>query len=587
MTKKNKKTSLGKRLWHAITEPIPDDNDETETDEKIPLAYDLKTSGAPTEVDSAASEAAATQPVGEGDIQAPAEATSAASQAASAQSTHSQPTTRAEAKAARQAAAVAAVAKSAQSTAATSQQAEKRPESATSAVASEAATKPKLTKRQKTSQAAKPQSAATSQTSATARPTSVAQSASVTHQSDQPVISVSATERDLEDETPELPLSREELYGDQQPNGGSAAPQRAHDADNVDALSRVARHGEVQDDLESDETRDNPHLKKRTKGPVRPHQKQKPQRRNGKLTAIGVGLLVIAALGAMFMFKHAKTTEANAKAAAESAVTAIYTSSAQRDIRANVSDSELAQLQTAVDGMKQSDEKLQLQESHDYAAKMLKVRSRYQALYNSDKLIKASVTVADVTSAQASLTNSSLRTSKVYFTNRYTQKFTEISKIVKPVRKYDAEYQAFYTNKHKLKSTVSTLELDTVIKKLKPYRQKSALAKTDYEKLTAERKDLAKQEQSAATSAANVVSSSSSVQASSSSVESSSSSAVYSSATSSATTGTETDTSSAASSSTYDGGTSESSSNTYGTGSTTTGNGTGTGGTTASTTTTN
>jgi len=581
MTKKNKKTSLGKRLWHAITEPIPDDNDETETDEKIPLAYDLKTSAAPTEVDSAASEAAATQPVGEGDIQAPAEATSAASQAASAQSTHSQPTTRAEAKAARQA---AAVAKSAQSTAATSQQAEKCPESATSAVASEAATKP--TKRQKTSQAAKPQSAATSQTSAIARPTSVAQSAS-THQSDQPVISVSATERDLEDETPELPLSREELYGDQQPNGGSAAPQRAHDADNVDALSRVARHGEVQDDLESDETRDNPHLKKRTKGPVRPHQKQKPQRRNGKLTAIGVGLLVIAALGAMFMFKHAKTTEANAKAAAESAVTAIYTSSAQRDIRANVSDSELAQLQTAVDGMKQSDEKLQLQESHDYAAKMLKVRSRYQALYNSDKLIKADVTVADVTSAQASLTNSSLRTSKVYFTNRYTQKFTEISKIVKPVRKYDAEYQAFYTNKHKLKSTVSTLELDTVIKKLKPYRQKSALAKTDYEKLTAERKDLAKQEQSAATSAANVVSSSSSVQASSSSVESSSSSAAYSSATSSATTGNETDTSSAASSSTYDGGTSESSSNTYGTGSTTTGNGTGTGGTTASTTTTN
>lgn len=582
MTKENKKASLGKRLWHAITEPIPDDTDEDQSNEQIPLAYELKKSAAPR---STATSTAAKQPAGKGDIQAPAaaaqatsaqtivaagegdiqapsvatEAASAESQANSAAETSSQakasnaPTTRAQAKAARQAASAAkATARSA-----TSQDVITPATSAVSEVAS----------------------TVTSQVSIAARPTSVAKTT-------QPVISVSATEHDTEEEPPELPLSREALYGDQQPNGGSAAPQKTHQTVDVDQLSRVARHGETApDNLDTDETRDNPHLKKKDKGSSRPHQR--PQRRNGKLTAIGVGLLVIAALGAMFMFKHAKTTEANAKAAAESAVTAIYTSSAQQDIRNSASKSELTRLQTAIDGMKQSDEKQQLQDEHDNAAKMVGVRDRYLALYNSANLIKASVTVADVTAAQTALKNSSLRTTKTFFATHYTQKYTAMSKIIKPVRKYDAEYQKLYTSKHALKSSVSTLELDVVIKKLKPYRQQSALAKTDYEKLTVERKALAKKEQSAATSAANAVSSSYSAPAESSSVESSSSSATtYSSATSSTTTGNDTGTSSAASSSTY-GTTSESSSATYSgntTTGTTTGNGTGVSGTTTSTT---
>lgn len=582
MTKKNKKPSLGKRLWHAITEPIPDDDDDEQTTEQIPLAYDLKKDESPTSTQ-------ATRPAGEGDIQDPAfsaqtsqaesqasapaksqEKSAVVSQATSATATSAQsavtstPTTRAQAKAARQA---ASAAKAAPTTTAASQSAKTQPESANSQVSSQAA-----------------KSTATSQGSAAVRSASAKTSTPVTRKTDQPVISINATEQDSDEETPELPLSREALYGDQQPNGGSAAPRKSRETVDVEALSRVARHNESSAaDLDTDDTSDNPHLKKKTTGSGRPHQK--PQRRNGKLTAIGVGLLVIAALGAMFMFKHAKTTEANAKAAAETAVSAIYTSSAQRDIRASASDAEITQLQTAIDGMKQSDEKQTLQAEHDNAAKMIKVRSRYQGLYNSANLIKASVTVADVTAAQTALTNSSLKTAKTYFTKRYTQKFTATSKIVKPVRKYDAEYQALYTSKKALKSSVSTLELDAVIKKLKPYRQQSALAKTDYETLTAERKALAKKEQSAATSAANAVSSSYSAPAASSSVESSSSSTVYSSSTSSTTTGNDTQSSSAtASSSTYGTSTTESSTTTGTGSSTTTGNGTGVSGYSATTT---
>lgn len=594
MTKKTKKPSLGKRLWHAITEPIPDDDDDEQTTEQIPLAYDLKKDESPTSTQ-------ATRPAGEGDIQDPAfsaqtsqaesqasapaksqgkSAVASQSTATSAQSAvTSTPTTRAQAKAARQAA------KAAQTTTAASQSAKNQPEPASSQVVSQAA---KSTAAKHQSQAAAKtvhsQATATSQGSAAARPTSAKTSTPVTRKTDQPVISINATEQDSDEETPELPLSREALYGDQQPNGGSAAPRKNRETVDVEALSRVARHNESSAaDLDTDDTTDNPHLKKKTTGSSRPHQK--PQRRNGKLTAIGIGLLVIAALGAMFMFKHAKTTEANAKAAAETAVSAIYTSSAQRDIRASASDAEITQLQTAIDGMKQSDEKQTLQTEHDNAAKMIKVRSRYQGLYNSANLIKASVTVADVTAAQTALTNSSLKTAKTYFTKRYTQKFTATSKIVKPVRKYDAEYQALYTSKKTLKSSVSTLELDAVIKKLKPYRQQSALAKTDYETLTAERKALAKKEQSAATSAANAVSSSYSAPAASSSVESSSSSTVYSSATSSTTTGNDTQSSSAtASSSTYGTSTTESSTTTGTGSSTTTGNGTGVSGYSATTT---
>lgn len=601
MANKDKKMHFGKRLWHAITEPIPDDDEQK--DEEIPLAYDLKTSTATSEASAASSAVSAPQSQAQSAIRqsqaapAKAKATSATTQASATASKSQAGSVTSEAKSATPQSQKASTTRS--QARATREVTPKAPKSAAKAAASTTVIEPDVVaesakhRRGQVAKAPAPRSAvdpaaadstisvANSQASvATNRQSQAAKP--VTSGEKQPVISVAAVERsNSKDETPPLPLSREELYGDQQPNGGSEAPRQTSIEAADEPLSRLARHGEAKTESPVDETpTTNPHLKKKAKG-SRPHQK--PKRRNGKLVATGVGLLVIAALGAFFMYTHAKTTETAAKTNAEAVVKTIYTSAAQRDLRASASNAKLNQLQTYIDEMKQSETKTSLQAQHDSAAKMLKIRQRVQGLYTSDKLIKEAVTMDNVTFAQTAITNSGLKTKKPYFAKRYTKQLTAAAKIVKPVRQYDATYRKLYTNKNRLKNTVSTSDLDVVIKHLKPYRTKSELAAKDYKRLTADRKTLAKKEQSAATSAANAVSSSatsySDSEESSSSSTSSSSYSAYSSATSSTDYGTDTDTSSAnSSSSTYGGGTttSDSSSSTYG-GNTTTGNDTTTG----------
>lgn len=605
---------LGKRLWHSITEPIPDDN-EDQNSEQIPLAYDLKGSSASTAESagkatassvSASAAAQSTEAVNE----VPAESSAPQTRAAMREARES-----AAAQSASQAGTTATVTESAVSEAPqvetnaksqatkpvtpakatiTPRQAAK---SAPRASVSEAVIEPDLVAESAGKQqgrvvrAAAPKSAedpdaATSTISlanstarvAAGRKSQAAAATNAVSGQGQPVISVNGAEHpDSDETTPELPLSREELYGDQQPNGGSEAPRQRRDEVDIEPMSRLARHGENEpNEALNDETSENPHLKKKGS---RPHQKPK-QRKNGKLVATGVVLLIVAALGAFFMFNRAKTTEANARTNAETVVKDIYTSSAQRDIRADASKAKLAQLQTYIDEMKQSDSKTALQTQHDNAAKMLKVRQQYDGLYNTDKLVKASVTMADVTNAQKAITDSGLKTRKTYFAKKYDKKLTATAKIVKPVRKADAEFKKLYNSKDKLKGSVSTSDLDKVLKHLKPYRTKAQLAADDYKRLTTDRKALAKKEHSAATSAANAVSSSSSSysepeSSSYSSDDSSSSSDTTYSSTTDTTSGNDTGTTSTNSSSTstyYDNNdysSSNSSSTSYGTDNTT------------------
>ena len=410
----------------------------------------------------------------------------------------------------------------------------------------------------------------------------------------QPKIAVRGTERDDNEEQPELPLSREELYGDQQPNGGQAP-----DKQTAEPMSRLARHAEEANDELSEETptESNPHLKKKSTGEKKSHY-------SWKLMATGVAVLLIAAVGALFMWNRAKTTQADAKTNAETIVRAIYTSSAQRDLRSSATDDQLQQLQTNIDAMKSSDEKDSLQKQYDYAKKMMTVRTSYQKLRNVSGLINTDVTAAAITKDRQAIKTAGLTDSKAFFAKKYDQKYATTAIIVKKVTRYDQAFKKLYNKKNKLKSTTLSSDVDTVMSNLKKYRGKSQLAANDYNKLKADRKKLAKAESSSAAAA-----SSSSYSESSSSYsepESSSSSSEYSSSDdsssstyySSSTTdstynngGNDTATSSAASSSstTHHYSSSTTTGTTDGTGTsngTTTGNGT-TNGTTNDTTTNN
>lgn len=448
MAKKNKrqKKGLGKRLWHSITEPIPDDQDD-QNNEQIPLAYDLKDpeSSAPTP-ESEAPVVESTAPASEASVSATA----------------------------------------------SRRQRQTTPESAIPA----ASAAPQ-------SEAASATSAAASSASWANMPKSTDTGLSAASNNGQPVISIHATEAESADEEPEIPLSREALFEDQQPNAGSAAAEESADSE---PMSRLARHHDFDDadEFASTETAtdasENPHLKKKQK-PVKPHQKPK-KRRSGKLAVAGVGLLIVAALGFMFMWTHAKTTQAQAKANAESLVSEIYTTDAQRDLRRSASDDKLEQLQTYIDEMAKSSEKTSLQSQHDLAAKMLDVRDNYDGLFTSDKLIKSAVTTKTVANVQTVIKQSGLTSKKAYFTKKYTTKLTSLNKTVKKVQSYHQDYKDLYTKKGKLKSNVSTTDVDQVLKDLKKYRNVSALAATDYTQLKADRKALAKSESSAAAASA-------------------------------------------------------------------------------------
>ncbi|AVK61038.1 hypothetical protein C5Z25_04350 [Lactobacillus sp. CBA3605] len=461
MAKKENKGRLGKRLWNSITEPLPDD--DSQANEQIPLAYDLKDSAA---AKSATEESAATIDVD----QAQAETSTAA----------------------------APVSKSV-----IDPDLDRHPQSVAASAAAIDDTKPS--------------SAATTVTSATnQQPKSTPTSATTHHE--QPVISVQAIEkaRTNNDAQPELPLSREELYGDQQPNAGSAAPRTDRTTDDSETMSRMARHGETP--VSAAATNDeNPHLKKKAKANNnKPHQKPQRRRRNRRLMLLGVVILIVAAVGSMYMWTNAKTTQSQARSNAEAQVKKIYTAD-KSDLRASASTTKLAQLQTAIDDLKASSEKTSLQQQHDTAVKMLKVRTTYQGLYNEDKLIKVGVTTATITTANNQLKATDLATSKADFTTKYQEKLSVTGKTVKAVQGYHRDFKDLYTKKDKLKSSVSTSRVDKVMKHLKAYQSKSQLARNDYARLKADRKKLAKSEAAAAaaessrqTSIANESSSSSS-----------------------------------------------------------------------------
>ncbi|MFC6165463.1 hypothetical protein ACFP3T_12350 [Lactiplantibacillus dongliensis] len=507
MPKKNnrQKKGLAKRLWHSITEPIPDENDD-QANEQIPLAYDLK------DPDSSSSQAASadSQPTSEVSEQPVINMDSEATEAPL-------PTRRSRL--------------AAQSTAA-----EDLDETPHSVAASQAA--------QPTSEATSTVASATSAPSSASwrqMPTMDTTTSAATGNG-QPVISINASEAASADDEPQIPLSREELFEDQQPNAGSAA--NTEDA-SAEPMSRMARHNETDESATTDTgaTNENPHLKKKQK-PAKPHQKPKSHR-SGKLVAAGVGILIVAALGFMFMWTHAKTTQAQAKANAEEIVKEIYTTDAQRDLRSGASSDKLAQLQTYIDELSKSDEKASLQSQHDTAAKMLKLRSRVEGLYTG-KLIKAAVTTKTVKAAQATIKDSGLTSKKAYFTKKLTTQLVATGKTVKKVQSDHKDFKALYTKKDKLKSTVSTLEVDGVLKQLKKYRTKSQLAADDYTTLKADRKALAKSESSAAAASASaysdsVASSSMSESAASSSAadeSSSSDDSTYSSSDDTSSTGT-------------------------------------------------
>nr|CCC17821.1 putative uncharacterized protein [Lactiplantibacillus pentosus IG1] len=355
----------------------------------------------------------------------------------------------------------------------------------------------------------------------------------------QPKIAVKGTEQSEDEAQPELPLSREELYGDQQPNGGKQ-PKKT-------SMSRVARHEErvTSDDLGA-ENQDASRLENDDQNP---HLKRKSRRYNWKLMLTGVAILVVAAGGALFMWNHAQTTQAEARTSAERIVDQVYTSSAQRDLRNSATSATLAKLQTNIDNMKDSSEKTSLQKQHDTAAKMLKVRTNYQDLRNAQGRIKADVTMDTITKNQQRLTSTGLTTNKAYFAKKYDKLFEKTGKTVKKVVSYDTAFQKLYNKKNKLKASTPSTTVDKVAANLKAYRKKSQLAENDYVKLVADRKKLAKANKSSASSSSSSTYSYSYSEPESSS---SSSSSVYSDSSSSDDTysySNDTDTSSAISSS--------------------------------------
>lgn len=293
----------------------------------------------------------------------------------------------------------------------------------------------------------------------------------------QPRIAVKGTEQADDDTQPELPLSREELYGDQQPNKST--------------MSRVARHEEqrVPHDDQPDNDRDFSELETDEKNP---HLKKPARHYNWKLMLAGVAILVVAAGGAFFMWNHGQVTQAAARTNAEKIVDQVYTSSAQRDLRASASSSTLIKLQNNIDNMKDSSEKTRLQKQHDTAAKMLTVRTSYQDLRNAKGLLKTDVTMDTITKGQQRLTTAGLTTSKPYFSKKYDKLFTTTGKMVKKVVSYDADFQKLYNKKNKLKASTPSTTVDKVIANLKAYRKKSQLAANDYQKLITDRKKLAK-----------------------------------------------------------------------------------------------
>ncbi|WP_048000423.1 hypothetical protein [Lactiplantibacillus herbarum] len=620
MSRKTKKESLGKRLWHSITEPIPDENEEQDS-EQIPLAYDLKDSAVEPKTENQESQAAKAD---NAKSQSSTDAESAASQATQifypkseeAASQATQVFMPKSAAAASQATkvfypqsmatsendneqAVRSVAKAVKTGVSKTSSADDQSTSTVEAGAGKTQ-RPRSRKSQtvassvdKTSEAVTRKHVAKSVESA-ANAVSNAEAHQVTSAAtsvadqeprsgkrtvnrlpadnvsmpkrQQPRIVVHDTKQMSDEDQPELPLSREELYGDQQPNGGKE-PTKPE-------MSRVERHGEQAPT--ADETQ------AKASGPDEPensHLKKAGHHYSWKLMLTGVAILVVAAGGALFMWNHAQTTQAAAKSNAETIVNSVYTSTAQRDLKASASTAQLKQLQTSIDDMKNSSEKDTLQKQHDYAVKMLAVRTSYENLRNAQGLIKSDVTTATITKAQQRITTAGLTSDKKYFANKYDQKYTTTGKVVKKVVSYDAAYQKLYNKKNKLKSSTASTTVDKVLANLKSYRKQSQLAATDYSKLLADRKKLAQTSSSSATSSS--VESYSEV--SSSTVYSSSSDSSsddYSSATSSSTDyGNDTATSSAASSSTvYSSSSAYSSStgaDTTGTSSTTTNNTTG------------
>ncbi|WP_225367021.1 hypothetical protein [Lactiplantibacillus pentosus] len=277
----------------------------------------------------------------------------------------------------------------------------------------------------------------------------------------QPKIAVKGTEQSEDEAQPELPLSREELYGDQQPNGGKQ-PKKT-------SMSRVARHEErvTSDDLGA-ENQDASRLENDDQNP---HLKRKSRRYNWKLMLTGVAILVVAAGGALFMWNHAQTTQAEARTSAERIVDQVYTSSAQRDLRNSATSATLAKLQTNIDNMKDSSEKTSLQKQHDTAAKMLKVRTNYQDLRNAQGRIKADVTMDTITKNQQRLTSTGLTTNKAYFAKKYDKLFEKTGKTVKKVVSYDTAFQKLYNKKNKLKASTPSTTVDKVAANLKAYRK--------------------------------------------------------------------------------------------------------------------
>lgn len=502
MSKREKKSHFGKRLWDSITEPLPDDNDD-QNNEQIPLAYDLK--------DSA--ESAPAKPA------ASAESTAASSATKATKKQHKQPVSEASA-------ASAAASKSHQSkSAAASKQSSEEAKAA--APASEAKApklaEPAKSKRSATKKSAKrthKQAAQSAADTKAGRTPASAATPKVASAASQPKIAVRGTEN-ADDDQPELPLSREELYGDQQPNGGREPEKR-----NADNMSRVARHADRIDDEAADEhdDADNPHLKKKSR---------KSGHYSWKLMGVGVAILVVAGLGALLMWNRAKTAQADAKSNAEAIVQAIYTSSAQRDLRANASTDQLKQLQTNIDNMKDSSEKDKLQKQYDYASQMMQVRSSYRELRNTAGLINIDVTTKSIAKDRQKIVSTGLTNDKAYFAKKYDKQFKATSKTVKKVAGYDAAFKKLYTKKGKLKSTTPSSDIDVIQSNLKAYRKKSQLAANDYQQLKADRKKLAK---TASSSSSSYSSSSSSYSEPESSSSSSSSETSSDSDTSSTTT---------------------------------------------------
>ena len=722
LSKKNKKERLGKRLWNSITEPIPDDDNDEQDSEQIPLAYDLKDSATskaddseesandseakstvniprstattdsakqpvdaviepakvaqkatgkaksnlsgtrsaarvatedaasaaemtakqaqseaqtsptktervaskkgPAATDKSAADKAKTSAVSQASAATSVTASRMnkhASQAASATTSATEPATtrtsndraaasttaaeevpmtRTARHARKQAASQTDQAKS-QATAAATPHSNESQSKAPQSESASATTKSQASKSQAPTAASAPakSAAARSAGNQTTAPESEAPQQRVARRipadhippvarKQQPRIAVKGTEDSVDEAQPELPLSREELYGDQQPNGGKQP--------NKTAMSRVARHGEQtpNNDHATDDDRDFSQLEADVKNP---HLKKQPRRYNWKLMLTGVVILVVAAGGALFMWKHAQTTQAEARTNAEKIVDQVYTSSAQRDLRASASSATLTKLQHNIDDMKDSSEKTSLQKQHDVAAKMLTVRTDYQDLRNAKGLIQADVTMDTITKNQQRLTTTGLTNSKPYFAKKYDKQFETTGKTVKKVAGYDAAFKKLYNKKNKLKASTPSVTVDKVLANLKTYRKRSQLADNDYRKLVADRKKLSQANQSSSSAASSSTYSYSEPESSSSSSSSvySASSAESSSTTNDYSYSNDTDTSSATTSSSTPSysATSESSSTTdYGTGtsSTTTGNnGTGTGTSTYSATSTN